>query len=299
MIFLTGATGYIGSHLLERFVAQRVPVRCLVLPGDARSPVGAGVEVVRGDVEHLGSFAPHGQGVEAIVHCAALMPPSPADRIRAVNLRGTANVIAFARQWGIRRLVYFSAVSAAYGEKNCYGRSKAEAEALLAGSGLAFTILRPTMVYGRGGGRHFMKLVGLLRSLPLLPIVGTGGALLQPVWIDDVVTAVERVLGEPRAIGRCYGVSGGTIVRFDQFADLILARVGRRLLKVRVPLWACKAAASVLTACTPATFFSPEAVLGLSQHAHLDHGPLREDCGYSPIAIEAGLDRALGATAPA
>jgi nucleoside-diphosphate-sugar epimerase len=296
MIFLTGATGYVGSHLVARFLAQGKRVRCLVIPGDPLEPrPSPGLEVVRGDVADLSSFEAHGDGVTAIVHAAALMLPNPAERIRRVNVEGTRNVIDFARKWGVGRIVYLSAVSAVYREKNSYGLSKAEAERLVMESGLDYTILRPTMIYGVGGGLHFAKLVALLRKIPLvIPIVGSGGARLQPVWIGDVVAAIEAVLQEPRAVGRAYGVSGATVVRFDQLVDLILAESGQRKLKLRVPLGLCQMGARVLTAVLPAGFFSPEAILGLSQDADLDHRELSEECGWSPLALEVGLKRALG-----
>lgn len=296
MIFLTGATGFVGSHLVARLLSQGERVRCLVMPGDPLEPKAApGLEVVHGDVVELPSFEAHGDGVTAIVHAAALMLPNPPERIRQVNIEGTRSVLGFASKWGIRRLVYLSAVSAVYRQKNSYGLSKAEAERLVVESGLDYTILRPTMIYGKGGGLHFAKLVALLRKIPLvIPIVGSGGARLQPVWIGDVVAAIEAVLQEPRAVGRAYGVSGASVVRFDQLVDLILAESGQRKLKLRVPLGLCQLGARVVTAVLPAGFFSPEAILGLSQDADLDHRALSEDCNWSPVAIEAGLRKALG-----
>ncbi len=89
---------------------------------------------------------------------------------------GTAALLDLARREGVRRFIYLSAVSAVYPVKNAYGQSKAEAEALVAGSGLDFTILRLTMIYGEGGGLHFGKLVRLVeRILSCSPSSGRAG----------------------------------------------------------------------------------------------------------------------------
>jgi nucleoside-diphosphate-sugar epimerase len=295
VLFLTGATGYVGAHLLRRLVATGRPVRALVLPSDPTASLPpAPVDVVRGDVTDLASYAAHGAGVDAIVHSAALMLPNPPERIRRVNVEGTRALLGFAARWGVRRFVYLSAVSAVYAETNSYGRSKAEAEALVAAAGLDHTILRPTMIYGPGGGLHFQKLVGLVRRAPIVfPIVGGGRAQLQPVYIDDVVDAIEAVLRDPRAVGKTYNVSGASVVRFSELVDGILAQTRLFRLKVPVPAALCAAIARVVSAAVPGSFLSPEAILGLAQDATLDYSEFQRDCGYSPLPLAEGLKRAL------
>ena len=210
-------------------------------------------------------------------------------------MRGTANMIEFARRWGIRRLVYFSAVSAVYPEKNAYGNSKAEAERLVMESGLDYTILRLTMVYGPDGGLHFRKLVSLLHKIPLVcPVPGPGSARLQPVFVGDVVSAVELVLGSAAATGKAYNVSGGTVLPFRELIDRIAAAEGLRRLRVHVPLALCRAAAAALSAALPPSFFSSDALLGLTQDADLDHTLFREECGYRPLSLDEGFARSFG-----
>ena len=154
MLFLTGASGYIGSRVGERFAGSSRRVRSLTLADD---PVDPGTifpcQVVRGDLTLPGSFDAYGEGVNAIVHAAAAMPPASAARIRAVNVEGTANVIAFAKRWKIRRLVYLSAAPPRPDADDAYAASKVEAERLVVESGLDYTVLRLALVYGPGGAR--------------------------------------------------------------------------------------------------------------------------------------------------
>src|SRR5437764_7589943 len=118
---------------------------------------------------------------------------------------------------------------------------------MVAESGLDHTILRLTMVYGPDGGLHFRKLVSLLERLPYLcPVPGPGTARLQPVFVDDVVRAVELVLDSPAAFGKAYNVSGGTVVLFRELIDRISAVQGRRRRRVHVPLPLCLAGARAL-----------------------------------------------------
>jgi NADH dehydrogenase len=215
-----------------------------------------------------------------------------------VNVEGTRNALRFAQEHGARRFVYFSAVSAVYRHRNVYGASKAEAEALVAASGLDYTILRPTMVYGRDGGLHFQQLVRLLRRAPgALPVLGSGRARLQPVWVEDVARAVALVLDEPRAVGKTYGVAGATVVTFDEYVDRISILLGRRPpLKVHVPLSLCIAVGRLVDALVGPSVVSPAALRGLNEDATLDWQPFQDDCGYAPATLDVGLRAALRRT---
>lgn len=293
-VFLTGLTGYIGQRVARLLVDAGRPVRSLVLPGESLPPGLPEVEIVRGDILEPASFAPQGEGITAVVHSAAAMLPNPAGLIRTVNVDGTRNVVEAARRWGVSRFVYLSAVSAAYPVKNCYGESKAEAERLVASSGLPWVVLRPTMVYGEGGGLHFARLADLVRKAPaFFPVFGPGTARLQPVHVQDVARAVELALTHPSAPGGVWGVSGATVLTFDDLVRRLAASLGLRRRLVHVPLPLAMAAARVAVRLSPSFFLTPEALLGLNQDASLDYGPFAAACGYAPRTLEDGLASAF------
>lgn len=301
MIYLTGATGYLGTWVLRRLAQHEHKVRCLLLPDDPATVAPFdGVEIVRGDITKLDTFIASGDGISAIVHCAALMLPNRADRIAAVNVQGTANMIAFAQRWGISRFIGISAVSAVYPTKNSYGVSKARAEQLVVESDLDYTILRPTMIYGGGGGLHFATLVSLIKRSPwVFPILGSGNARLQPVWIGDAISGVELSLQRPEAIRKTYNLSGATIVSFNELVDMIVDASGVRRWKVHVPLAICQAVAWLLALVTDSSVLSPDALRGITQDATLDYRQFSDECGYNPIALDEGLALAFAGTAPA
>lgn len=297
MIFVTGATGYVGSRLVRHLAAQGERLRCLVLPDDpAEALRGLDVEVVRGDLTDADGFLAHGQGMDALAHVASLMLPNPGHLIEHVNVTGTANVVRFAQQWKVRRLVYVSAVSAAYAHTNVYGRSKREAERLVRESGVDYTIIRPTMVYGPGGGLHFQKLVSTMDRLPLIfPIPGPGTAPVQPVWIEDLVRGIELALKLPIAAGKTYNAAGATALPFKELIDRLAAAQGKKRIRLHAPLWVLHLAARVLGPLLgPSSFLSRDALLGINEDASLDYGPFAADCGYTALSLEQGLQRLYG-----
>jgi len=296
VIFLTGASGYVGMRVGERLAGRGRRVRCLVLPSDDVDPGNRfPTQVVRGDVRQLGSFAAYGDGVNAIVHAASASPAASAGQLGDVNVRGTAHLIEFARQWKIGRFVHVSAAEAVSAPASRYGAAQAEAEKLVAESGLDYTILRPTLVYGLEGAADFRSLVTLVQSFPLLsPLPGSGSARLQPVYVGDLVRAVELVLSHAAARGKTYNVSGGTVVRTRELVGRIAAAEGLRRFTVPVPMLLCRATAAALRMAVPESVFRPDAILGLAMDAALDHTPLREECGYEPLTLEAGFARVFG-----
>ena len=295
MLFLTGASGYVGLRIGERLAGRSRLVRCLVLPGDPVDPARRfPAEVVRGDVCLLESFAAHGEGVNAIVHAAAASPPASAERIRDVNVRGTANVIEFARRWRIRRLVFLSTATSA-AARDAYASSRREAEDLVRESGLDFTILKVAMVYGPGGARRFRELVSRLRRIPFVyPIAGAGTARLRPVYVGDVVRAVELVLSNAAATGKAYTVSGGTVVGVSELVDRIAAAEGLRRRRVHLPAALCRGLARALSLVVPASILAADALLGPAEDADLDHTRFREECGYTPLTLDEGFTRVFG-----
>ena len=295
MVLLTGATGYIGRAVLDGLVGERMRVRCLVMPGDPASPPsGPLVEVVEGDLTASHALDGLLEGVQTVVHCAAVMPPARHERFEQVNVDGTRRLLAGAAGGELQRFVYLSAASAAYRVHNAYGASKLAAEALVRGSGVPYTILRPTMVYGPGGGLHFQKLAALVRGAPgVLPVIGPGTQRLSPVLIDDVVAAIELARTHPRAVGQTYAVAGATVVSFDELVDRIGAAIGRRPRKLHLPLTLCRGLARVSERANPESFLNTDAVTGVTQDAAPDWSPFARDCGYSPASLDAGLARAL------
>lgn len=143
---ITGATGFVGQSLLDLVGEAGLPVNALVRRiADRRHDR---VEWVTGDLEDQKALDRLVAGTRGVVHVAGLTnTPDPADFAR-VNVAGTANVLAAARQAGVRRFVFVSSLAAREPQLSRYGASKAEAEELVEASGLDWTIVRPPAVYG-------------------------------------------------------------------------------------------------------------------------------------------------------
>ena len=199
-VLVTGATGLIGRRLVERLTGDGVQVTALVRRPGALAE-GPGLTVVVGDVEDRAGLDRAIAGCDAVVHLANATGVTDPARAEAINVGGTANVIAAARAAGARRIVFTSSISAQRARLGPYGSTKRAAEARLRESGVPFVILRPSLVYGGDSGL-VVSLIGHLRGLPLMPVIGNGRIAIDPVHLDDVCAVIAACLTRDDVLGR-------------------------------------------------------------------------------------------------
>jgi uncharacterized protein YbjT (DUF2867 family) len=233
VLLLTGATGLIGTALLPRLTAAGHSVRCLV-----RDPRGLGAQRVRvqialGDLSDPPSFRNALRGIDTVVHLAAAIRDQPGGSIEELNGIATWRTVQAARRAGVGRFVFFSAPGASAHSRARFMRAKALAERAVAESGMSHTIFAPSIVYAPGD--VFLTLLERMSLLPVLPISGSGRALFQPIWADDVAACVVAALARPDAGGR-YELSGPQTLSYDAIVELVLGAAGRPRPLVHVPL---------------------------------------------------------------
>jgi uncharacterized protein YbjT (DUF2867 family) len=235
MILLTGATGLVGSTLLRRLTAAGRPVRCLV-----RDPRRLGAERVRvqialGDLSDPLSFRHVLRGVSTVIHLAGSIRDQDRGSIEELNGVATWRLVQAAEREGVEHFVFFSALEAFTHSRARFFRAKALAEHAVAGAGLRHTVVAPSIVYSPGD--PWLTLLARLALLPVLPVSGSGRAVYQPIWADDVADCVMQLIsgsaGEDRAR---YELGGPDTLSYDDIVELALRSFGKRRPKVHVPL---------------------------------------------------------------
>jgi UDP-glucose 4-epimerase len=221
LIALTGATGFIGRHLLKELPQRGYRVRVL-LRRPAEVPEGASSAVV-GDLARPQNMSAALRDVDGIIHSAGLahaMSGRPEDDYRAINTEATVGLARAAERAGVKRFVFLSSIRAQSGvtaegiltedraprPTDAYGRSKLEAERGLAELGIDWVALRPVLVYGPGVKGNMAALVDLARSRLPLPLGGLK-AQRSLLALDNLVAAVDTVLKAPAPIRRPFIVA--------------------------------------------------------------------------------------------
>ena len=263
---LIGATGFLGSHVAARLAERDLAV--FVRPTSDRSCLPPHVETRVGDLDNLASIARALERVDALIYCASMgfghVPP----------------LVQMLKAAGVRRAVFISSTAIFTTLPTRSRAARLEAERAVQESSLAWTILRPTMVYGGARDRNISRLLRFLRWAPVYPLFGDGRALHQPIYVEDLAGAVVAALDSPSTIGRTYNVAGAAPLSYADLVRTARRAIGREVRLVPVPLGLALAAARITSALRVPAPLTPEQVLRLAEDKAFDCTEAVRDFGF-------------------
>jgi NADH dehydrogenase len=286
-IFIAGGTGFVGGGLVDALRERGHGIRLLV---HKRGPRGSNdVEQVEGDVTRLESFEQVVGGCDAVINLVGIIREFPAQNItfERLHVQATANMLAATTKAGIRRYLQMSALGTRPNAVSRYHRTKFQAEEFVRLSGLDFTILRPSLIYGPKDAFVNM-LAGQLRLTPIMPVIGNGAYRLQPIHVSDVARCFAIALEMPETRGQCYGLCGNDRLTYVELLDAIALSMGRTaLIKPHVPL-------GLMKLVVPIMQHIPQFPITMDQlqmliEENICDGSWKKVFGFEPRDFQAGL----------
>ncbi len=314
---VTGATGFLGSHIAEQIARDGHAVRVLVRHTSDRSFLrGLECEEALGDVRQPETLPDAVEGVEAVVHAAGLVKARSAREFMSVNAEGTANLLSALNATDrLRRFVYISSL-AAHGPSEdgrprpldappepvtAYGRSKLRAEELVrswAGDGRSVAIIRPPVIYGPRD-RELLPFFRLTRRR-LAPLLGDGTNAISLVYVEDAARAAAlAAAAADEAPSATYTLDDGQVYTWRDLLGAVEQAVGRKALRIPSPVWAFTAAALASETYGrlrgKAVTFTREKVHEMQQRYWVcSHEEISRDLGWQP---QVGLGEGAALTA--
>jgi nucleoside-diphosphate-sugar epimerase len=290
-----------GARLVRGLVERGRRVRVLTLPGDPKVSTLDGVEceVVFGDVARAETLRGVFDGVKTVYHLAAIIIAYSRDVLWRVNVEGTRNVVQGALAAGVDHFIYVSSASAEWPQGSDYAQSKLAAEGIVKGQDrMRWTIVRPTLTYGRGEGQEFLMFLESLMKYPVVPFIGRGRAGKSPVLADDIVRGLQAIAGNAKTYGRTYNFSGGQDVSMRDLARLMLKHQGVRKPFLYLPVPLCRALAWLMERTMKRPPLTRYAISRILHEAAFDNSDARRDLGYDPVGVSEGLARTYPLDAP-
>jgi uncharacterized protein YbjT (DUF2867 family) len=248
-VFVTGATGFVGREIVRQLHDGGHHIHFLsrnVGSANARAVEwGFEGQVHFGNILEANSLGDACKGVDAIIHLVGIISEVGEQTFENLHTRGTQNIVAAAKLAGVKRFVHMSALGTRPDAVSRYHKSKWAAEEIVRGSGLDWTIFRPSIIYGPGDG--FVNLFARMSHVsPALPLIGGGRTKFQPIPVGSVAQCFVKALTETRSIGRTFDLCGDEVLTLRQIVEAILTVTHRRRFKLPIPFAVARLQAAAL-----------------------------------------------------
>lgn len=277
-VLVTGATGFTGSRLVPLLLENGYEVRCFARATSDRSSLDTlPVEWVTGDLSDNEALTSALRGVDVLVNIASL------------GFGHADSILRSANEAGVRRGIFIS-TTAIFTQLNADSKSvRLAAEEAIQASGLDYTILRPTMIYGSPRDRNMWRLIRLLRFSPIMPIFGDGKSLQQPIFVDDVAQAVLLALKTDATIGRSYNIAGKAPLTYNQVIDTVASALGKRVWKLHLPYMPIVRLLQFTERMRIRLPIKAEQVLRLNENKAFSYEEAQRDFAFSPRSFAEGI----------
>jgi uncharacterized protein YbjT (DUF2867 family) len=274
-VLIAGATGFTGTHVLLEFLLHRDKYDIAVYARDPEKASLRGlpampVHVFYGALEQSEKLCEAMRGMDVFVNVASL------------GFGHAPGIIDACKKSGVGRALFVS-TTGIYTKLAPASKSvRIAAEECIRSSGVSYTIIRPTMIFGTAEDRNICRLIRLLRWAPLITVPGTGSSLVQPVYVKDLANAIYSAADSPKTINREYAVSGKEALTFNGLINAVALALGRKIFIVHIPFALCTMPFVLFEKAGIKLPIKLEQILRLNEDKAFGHEDAARDFGYAP-----------------
>lgn len=236
MILVTGGTGFIGSRVILRLVQSRFPLKVLLRPQKliTHLPHDFALDAVVSSLNDQRSLRAVLSGVETVLHFSSAENEKPHPNFEDVDVNGTRTLVKASIDAGVKKILFLSRIGADNNSVYSVLKAKALAENAIKSSGLNYVILRLTEVFGVND--HFSnELADFIKAAPgIIPIPEGGKTILQPLWIEDLISSIFLVLEDDLFQKSTFSIGGGEFLDFRSIIKIIMKKINKN--KILFPI---------------------------------------------------------------
>ncbi len=235
MILVAGGTGFIGSNIVRELVKRNHKVKVLVHTGANLSRLkNLNLEYANGDIIDINSLDKSFADVKIVFNAVGIIQETKRANFDSIHVLGTKNLVEMSNKAGVEYFVHISSLGTRPNAVSRYHQSKWKAEQSMVSSGIPYTIFRPSVVFGPED-EFINMLAKMVQYLPVFPLIDSGGAKMQPVYVGDLARCAVECLNNPLAKNKIFEIGGPERFTLEQIVDLIKEYRGFKRLKLRIP----------------------------------------------------------------
>ncbi len=288
-VFLTGGSGFVGSHILTTLVQKGHSVKVLTRSESTRAGIHRrGGEVVIGNVNEPGPWEDQLNDCETIINLIGIIRETPTATFEQSHYQATIQLLSLAETKGIKRFLQMSALGTREGAASMYFQTKFRGEEAVRQSHLPYLIFRPSIIFGPGDGFVNM-LADLIRKAPLVPVVGSGEYKMQPVSIHNVAKCFAIGLEKKEVLNQTFEIGGPSVLTYNTILDEIMDALGTHKGKIHLPVTLMKPVASLMELILVNPLITTEQMNMLLEDNVCDNGRVIEAFELDLIPFSKGI----------
>ncbi|MHB0867270.1 MAG: complex I NDUFA9 subunit family protein [Thermoleophilia bacterium] len=290
-VFLTGATGFVGRQVAAGLLKDGHSVKCLTRSADSEAAIQLkelGAKLAVGDILDADSLVAGAAGCQAVMHLVGIIFERRGAGFDEIHIQGTYNALAAASLAGATRFIHMSALGTGPDATGGYHRTKWAAEQTVRASGLDYTILRPSTIYGRGGEFTHM-LASQIRVLPIVPVIGNGRYRMQPLSVQEVAACFSACLENDRTRNQIYEIGGQDQVTYDELIEDLCLVLDRPRFRLHIPVILVRPVAWLAQRLQSKPLLTTDQLNMLLADNVCDITRMKKDLGVVPVGLIDGL----------
>ncbi len=289
MIYLAGATSFLGKRILIRLAGNGEKVRCLARSMEARRRLEEiklkfpdCIEIVGGNLLSPDSLVYGLKDIEKAIYVVRL------------EYHGyVKNFIEALRKCNVKRTVFISSTTVLIPTDIKVKKDKIKSEEYIRNSGLDYTVLRPSMIYGADGDNNFSKMLKFIRKKRFFVVFGSGENMIQPVYVEDVAKAVTGVLENSKTIKKIYELAGKYPLKYNEMLKIVRMKSNLPFKIIKLPIGISKFAVSIYKQIMKKSDLDTDQIERMKIDKVYPYNEAANDFGYSPVSFEEGIEKEI------
>jgi uncharacterized protein YbjT (DUF2867 family) len=295
MILLTGATGFIGSRVLQALSLKNLQVRCLVRRPKTSSD-DPNITYMTGDALDRDSLVAATKGVDTVyyfIHMMGNQPKGEQKRFDVLDRTAIENMVEACKINGVKRIIHLTGMRNPNEKLSHHLKSRKEVEDIIRNSGIDYTVFRASVIIGRGGAA-FDILDTVVKKFPIIPVFDWENTHVQPIFIDDVIKYLVECLGKKETVNKCYDIGCSQVLTYKELIQQYAKELGLKRIFIRIPgswHWISSMVLGKLSPVNPNVVYW--LIESLQNNMVCELNDLNTIFGFEPVPFKESLRRSI------